>query len=229
MQFELDENQFITLSLVLGYNKSDASYGWNGMEHGAELYFSHITDEIMDTAQSIPLTAGLQPVISLQNIQKTYLGSPYTACIGSFHKIVYHHDRMSPRSFIASETLQASDVSNKYTYDYGPDKYRQNSCVFKSLLKGIQDYCNCIPRYIDDIEDHIQEKFCKYSLIHRTRNFLRKSMRNFHKSPNQWICPTAAIIYMVFAFRIFSIVSSLIIPIACQPVIHLLFASLVQR
>ena len=85
MQFELDENQFNTLSLVLGYNKSDASYGWNGFEHGAELYFSHITDEIMDTAQSIPLTAGLQPVISLQNIQKTYLGSPYTACIGSFH------------------------------------------------------------------------------------------------------------------------------------------------
>ena len=84
MQFELDENQFITLSLVLGYNKSDASYGWNGFEHGAELYFSHITDEIMDTARSIPLTAGLQPVISLQNIQKTYLGSPYTACIGSF-------------------------------------------------------------------------------------------------------------------------------------------------
>ena len=66
MQFELDENQFITLSLVLGYNKSDASYGWNGFEHGAELYFSHITDEIMDTARSIPLTAGLQPVISLQ-------------------------------------------------------------------------------------------------------------------------------------------------------------------
>ena len=85
MQFELDENQFNTLSLVLGYNKSDASYGWNGFEHGAELYFSHITDEIMDTAQSIPLTAGLQPVISLQNIQKTYLGSPYPACIGSFH------------------------------------------------------------------------------------------------------------------------------------------------
>ena len=215
MQFELDENQFITLSLVLGYNKSDASYGWNGMEHGAELYFSHITDEIMDTAQSIPLTAGLQPVISLQKL---------------FH-CVYHHDRdrMSPRSFIASETLQASDVSNKYTYDYGPDKYLQNSCVFKSLLKGIRDYCNCIPRYIDDIEDHIQEKFCKYSLIHKTWNFLRKSMRNFHKSPNQWICPTAAIIYMVFAFRIFSIVSSLIIPIACQPVIHLIFASLVHR
>ena len=85
MQFELDENQFITLSFVLGYNKSDASYGWNGFKHGAELYFSHITDEIMDTAQSIPLTAGLQPVISLQNIQKTYLGSPYTACTGSFH------------------------------------------------------------------------------------------------------------------------------------------------
>ena len=84
MEFELDENQFITLGLVFGYNKSDASYGWNGFEHGAELYYSHITDETVDTAQSIPLTAGLEPIISLQNIQNTYLGTPYTSCIGSF-------------------------------------------------------------------------------------------------------------------------------------------------
>ena len=55
--------------------------------------------------------------------------------------------------------MKAADVSNRYTYDYGPNKYRQNSCVFQGLLKGIQDYCNCIPRYIDDIEDHIQERF----------------------------------------------------------------------
>ena len=66
---------------------------------------------------------------------------------------------MWSRLFIASETLKASDVANKYTYNFGPNKYRQNSCVFQSLLKGIQDYCNCIPRYIDDIEDHIQEWF----------------------------------------------------------------------
>ena len=85
MEFELDENQFVTLGLVFGYNKSDASYGWNGFEHGAELYYSHITDETVDTAQSIPLTAGLEPIISLQNIQNTYLGTPYTSCIGSFH------------------------------------------------------------------------------------------------------------------------------------------------
>ena len=84
MKFELDENQFITLGIVFGYNKSDGSYGWNGYEHGAELYYSHITDEIVDTAQSIPLTAGLEPIISLQNIENTYLGAPYTGCIGMF-------------------------------------------------------------------------------------------------------------------------------------------------
>ena len=82
MAFELDENQFTTLSLVLGYNKSDVSYGWNGLEHGAELFYSHLTDDILDTSQSIPLTAGLEPIVSLQNIQNTHLGAPYTPCIG---------------------------------------------------------------------------------------------------------------------------------------------------
>ena len=53
---------------------------------------------------------------------------------------------------------KASDVSNNYTYNYGPNNYRQRTCVFQGLLKEIQEYCNCIPRYIDDIEDHIQEQ-----------------------------------------------------------------------
>ena len=61
--------------------------------------------------------------------------------------------------------MKASDVSNKYTYDYGTHKYRQNSCLFQGLLKGIQDYCNCIPRYIDDIEDYIQGRFETKRLI----------------------------------------------------------------
>ena len=53
---------------------------------------------------------------------------------------------------------KATDVSNNYTYNYGPKKYRQRTCVFQGLLKEIQEYCNCIPRYIDDIEDHIQDQ-----------------------------------------------------------------------
>ena len=97
-----------------------------------------------------------------------YSKNIFRIAIHGLHRIV-SEDRITPRSFINSETFKASDVSNKYTYDYGPNKYRQNSCVFQGLLKGIQDYCNCIPRYIDDIEDHIQERFetntvSKYSI-----------------------------------------------------------------
>ena len=60
-----------------------------------------------------------------------------------------------------------TDVSNNYTYNYGPKKYRQRTCVFQGLLKEIQEYCNCIPRYIDDIEDHIQEQADFFNKIYK--------------------------------------------------------------
>ena len=67
------------------------------------------------------------------------------------------------------KSFKASDVSNTYTYDYGPNKYRQRTCIFQGLLKGIQDYCSCIPRYIDDIEDHIQAWAFEYIVEYEKR------------------------------------------------------------
>ena len=84
MKLELDESQLVTLGIIIGYNKSDATYGWNGFEQSAELLYSHVTDETVEETHSVPLTEGLKPIIFLQNIQKTYLGTPYTDCIGAF-------------------------------------------------------------------------------------------------------------------------------------------------
>ena len=48
------------------------------------MYYSHLTDETVEETHSVPLTAGLTPIIFLQNVQKTLLGKPYTDCIGPF-------------------------------------------------------------------------------------------------------------------------------------------------
>ena len=43
MAFELGENQLSTLGLIVGYNKSDATYGWNGYLGQKLLYSIYYT------------------------------------------------------------------------------------------------------------------------------------------------------------------------------------------
>ena len=72
---------------------------------------------------SIPLTAGLTPVVFLQNIQKTYLGKPFTDCI-------------------------KTNVENNYNFTNDGHVYKPSNCVYRSLLSSIASYCNCYPSYI---------------------------------------------------------------------------------
>ena len=123
MAFELGENQLSTLGLIVGYNKSDATYGWNGYLGGMTLFYSHIYDAVVEEIHSIPLTAGLTPVVFLQNIQKTYLGKPFTDCI-------------------------PTQVKNSYNAAYSTPVYKPSNCVYTHLLNTIKSYCNCYPSYI---------------------------------------------------------------------------------
>ena len=51
MWFELGENQLSTLGLIVGYNKSDSTYGWNGYLGGMTLFYSHIFDDVVEGIQ----------------------------------------------------------------------------------------------------------------------------------------------------------------------------------
>ena len=41
MSFELGENQLSTLGLIVGFNKSDSTYGWNGYLGGMKRFKIH--------------------------------------------------------------------------------------------------------------------------------------------------------------------------------------------
>ena len=41
MSFELGENQLSTLGLIVGFNKSDSTYGWNGYLGGMKQFKIH--------------------------------------------------------------------------------------------------------------------------------------------------------------------------------------------
>ena len=81
MAFELGDDQLRTVAILIGLNASDFTYGWNGYINGLTLFYSHYTDTVPEEIHSLPITPGLTPIAFLQNIQKTYLGHPYTSCV----------------------------------------------------------------------------------------------------------------------------------------------------
>ena len=79
--YDLSETELEKLSLILGYNASDITFGWNGKVSGLTLQYSHFTDKAVEHGHSIPLTTGLTPIVYFQNVEQTFLGSPFTTCI----------------------------------------------------------------------------------------------------------------------------------------------------
>jgi len=141
---------------------------------GKTLFYSHIYDDVVEGSielfiiflfgkdlseswkeiHSIPLTAGLTPVVFLQNIQKTYLGKPFTDCV----PIQGSPNQAPPKGYWASindqlESPVLTEVENTYIFGKKfPEKrakiYKPSNCIYRSLLKTIKTYCNCYPSYI---------------------------------------------------------------------------------
>ena len=91
------------MSLIIGYNASDVTYGWNGRMSGFTLHYSHftggyrfqcqalhslrisdgqlLTDIVEEHGHAFPLSPGLIPIVYFQNVEKVFLGRPFTTCI----------------------------------------------------------------------------------------------------------------------------------------------------
>ena len=78
--FFFSEEELETLSLVAGYNVTDSTYGWDGMS-GYTIHYSHFTDMIDEHSHQLPLSSGLIPNVYFQNVEKVFLGEPFTSCI----------------------------------------------------------------------------------------------------------------------------------------------------
>ncbi|CAG5099439.1 Oidioi.mRNA.OKI2018_I69.XSR.g16526.t1.cds [Oikopleura dioica] len=124
-RFEMPKR--VTLTLSMGYNFSDTSFGWNGYNEGFTIYYPHFSELIPSQHSSFSLSAGLTPVIDFQNVERTLLGSPYTKC-------------------------KPTDTSNSYL-NQKVDYYRKNLCEFTRLLIDIDKKCHCYPSYIDNITE----------------------------------------------------------------------------
>ena len=68
------------LRFTFPLNKSDDTIGWNGRITGYSVYYSHFQDSMVEQKHSILITPKLTPIVSLQNVKRTFLGKPFTNC-----------------------------------------------------------------------------------------------------------------------------------------------------
>ena len=61
-RFEYNESELQRMSIIMGYNSSDTTYGWNGGMAGFTLHYSHFTDSIPEQGRAFPLSPGLIPI-----------------------------------------------------------------------------------------------------------------------------------------------------------------------
>ena len=69
------------LSLVVGFNQTDASIGWFHFLSGLTLYYSDPYENTLDPLYSLSLPPGSVPMISIIQTHSQKLGPPYSKCV----------------------------------------------------------------------------------------------------------------------------------------------------
>lgn len=87
----------------------------------------HFTDKTLTQSHSFPLADSLAPVVSFQNVKRTYLGRPFTDCV-------------------------VTRSTNVYTEKMAKEPYKKIDCVMRVLMESIARECDCYIGYITDID-----------------------------------------------------------------------------
>ena len=75
-----DPHQIKNLDLIIGFNKSDNTFGWNGFNNALHLYYSDYDEEYFSRVHSIGLVPSLDPTLTFVQTLTKLLGAPYKPC-----------------------------------------------------------------------------------------------------------------------------------------------------
>ena len=104
------------LDFVVGFNKSDKTFGLNGFRNALKLYYADYDEEFMSKSHSVELVPLLSPTITFSRTVTKLLGKPFTEC---------------RKSNIAVEN---------------GDNYTQRTCQVHEYMAEVIDTCGCYPR-----------------------------------------------------------------------------------
>ena len=111
-----DAREIRELDFVVGYNKSDKTYGLNGFDNGLKLYFADFDEKFMSKSHSVALVPSLSPTITFALTVTELIGKPYTECRPS-DKLI----------------------------NFGQN-YTQRTCLTHEFLFDVIETCGCYPR-----------------------------------------------------------------------------------
>ena len=108
-----------SLSIVVGYNQSDANVGWYSFLSGVTMYYSSPSESFLDPLNSLSLPPETVPMLSVVQIHRKLLGPPYSTCVQN------HSNFLS----------------------YFP-VYTEDRCLHECLADVVIGVCDCIPQYL---------------------------------------------------------------------------------
>ena len=71
---------FRELDFIIGYNKSDLTFGWNGLSNVMMLYYMDSDEKFISKSHKISLVPGLNPTVTFSRSETKLLGKPFTSC-----------------------------------------------------------------------------------------------------------------------------------------------------
>ena len=73
-------NEIDHLNLVIGFNKSDNTFGWNEFNNAVNLHYLDHDENFIGSSHKIALEPTLNPTITFTQMVSKKLGKPFTSC-----------------------------------------------------------------------------------------------------------------------------------------------------
>ena len=75
-----DPNKINSLNIIIGYNQSDQTFGWNGFNNALQMYFFDPDEIFIANEKKVVLLPTLNPSVTLTQRVTELLGQPFTKC-----------------------------------------------------------------------------------------------------------------------------------------------------
>ena len=63
------------IEMTLGFNQSDGTFGWDQYRDSLTMYYLHPKEQFIQKEHSFPLVPGLTPLIKVESVKTTLLGT----------------------------------------------------------------------------------------------------------------------------------------------------------
>ena len=139
-------SKYKSINFIVGYNKSDSTFGWNGFNNALSLFYSLGEFE---KRHSITLVPGLNPSIEFIRAETLLLGAPYSACN---HSADYTKQRCRIEHFVTTVV----DQCNCYP---GFDDF---GAGFKGDIRSCNffEQSTCVATIINERDEDAESSLC---------------------------------------------------------------------